>query len=145
MSVRVVKNGQEYVIGGPGGDILPIGTIIDYNGQDVPEGWAVYSIENIEDMINNLKPHNYILKINEALPGGSVLTIPSNYIVGQNTLDVYLNGLKLICTTSSDTIGTNGKYIEVGNTDEISNQIQITTNWSLVSGDVFEFIIRGIY
>lgn len=46
---------------------------------------------------------------------------------------------------SSDDSGTNGHYREVGETNAISNQIKLTSDWGCDSGEYFEFIIRGEY
>lgn len=98
---------------------------------------------NIETEINTHIEHKYILKITTDIKAGTAFTIPCNYKVGANVLDVYLNGERLIL--SSDNSGTDGHYCEVGETDSTSNQIKTTTDWSLKSGDVLEFEIRGEY
>ena len=54
---------------------------------------------------------------------------------------VYINGEKLI--KSSDEAGTDGHYVEVGTAGTTSNQIKITTDWNLESGDYLEFVVRG--
>ena len=56
-------------------------------------------------------------------------------------LDVYLNGERLI--KSSDEAGTDGHYVEVGEAGAVSNQIKLTTDWNLRSGDYLEIIVRG--
>ncbi len=98
---------------------------------------------NIETEINTHIEHKYILKITSDITAGTAFTIPCNYKVGANVLDVYLNGERLIL--SSDDSGTDGHYCEVGETDSISNQIKTTTDWSLESGDILEFEVRGEY
>lgn len=64
-------------------------------------------------------------------------TIPLNYKVGADVLDIYYMGEKLVKGTH---------YIEVGNTDSISNKIQFY-NWgqSVPIGRTIEFIVRGVY
>lgn len=64
-------------------------------------------------------------------------TIPLNYRVGDNSLEVIYMGEKLIKGTH---------YIEVGNTGEVSNTIQFY-NWgqSVPTGRTIEFIVRGVY
>lgn len=141
MSVRVYKDGKEYVIGGIGGEILPVGTIVDYDGVELPPGWQWLD----ESESSDTNPYSYKLKITSNVTAGTNVTIPCSYIVGKRTMDVYLNGEKLICTASSDTAGTNGHYIEVGTSSSISNTIKTTTDWALENGDVLEFIVRGIY
>lgn len=72
---------------------------------------------------------------------GAVVTLPFKYFCGGDTLDVYLNGERLIL--SSDEAGTNGHYTEVGEVKSISNQIKITTDWNLEAGDYLEFVVKG--
>ena len=64
-------------------------------------------------------------------------TIPLNYKVGSDVLDIYYMGEKLIKGTH---------YIEVGNAGEVSNTIQFY-NWgqAVPSGRTIEFIVRGVY
>lgn len=114
------------------------------------EGETPLSAENLNDMQDNIEEeinshieHKYILKITTDITAGTAVTIPCNYKVGANVLDVYLNGERLIL--SSDDSGTDGHYREIGETDSTSNQIKTTTDWSLKSGDVLEFVVRGEY
>ena len=46
---------------------------------------------------------------------------------------------------SSDAAGTDGHYQEVGETNAVSNQIKLTTDWGAETGEYFEFIVRGEY
>ena len=64
-------------------------------------------------------------------------TIPLNYKVGANVLDIFYMGEKL-------SKGTH--YIEVGTTGSVSNTIQFY-NWgqAVPSGRTIEFIVRGVY
>ena len=64
-------------------------------------------------------------------------TIPLNYKVGSDVLDIYYMGEKLIKGTH---------YIEVGNTGEVSNTIQFY-EWgqAVPSERTIEFIVRGVY
>lgn len=64
-------------------------------------------------------------------------TIPLNYKVGADVLDIFYMGEKLIKGTH---------YIEVGNDGEVSNTIQFY-NWgqAVPSGRTIEFIVRGVY
>lgn len=64
-------------------------------------------------------------------------TIPLNYKVGADVLDIYYMGEKLVKGTH---------YIEVGNAGEVSNTIQFY-NWgqAVPSGRTIEFIVRGVY
>lgn len=75
-------------------------------------------------------------------PGGTVV-LPCNYKVGAGVLDVYFNGELLIL--SSNVVGTDGHYLEVGDTDSISNEIQLTNDWGM-SGDYYlAIVVRGAY
>ena len=64
-------------------------------------------------------------------------TIPLNYKVGSDVLDIYYMGEKLIKGTH---------YIEVGTTGSVSNTIQFY-EWgqAVPSGRTIEFIVRGVY
>lgn len=87
--------------------------------------------------------NRYKLKIGENTDPGSEITIPCYYKVGEEVLDVYLNGGRLL--KSTDDAGTDGHYREVGDTGSISNKIKTTTDWSLATGDVLELVVRGEY
>ena len=52
-------------------------------------------------------------------------------------------GEKLIL--SSDDVGTDGHYREVGENNAVSNQIKLTTDWGCEVGEYFEFVVRGGY
>ena len=55
------------------------------------------------------------------------------YIVGNNELEVHLNGENLLKT---DELNTNfGHYIECGNKGEVSHFIRTTPDWNLEKGD----------
>lgn len=64
-------------------------------------------------------------------------TIPLNYKVGADVLDIFYMGEKLIKDTH---------YIEVGNAGEVSNTIQFY-NWgqAVPTGRTIEFTVRGVY
>lgn len=96
------------------------------------------NIKNNADYI-----HNYSLEIDADKTAGQEITIPCNYKVGAEVLDVYLNGERLI--RSSDDAGTNGHYVEVGTADSISNKIKSTTDWNLEADDVLDLVVRGEY
>lgn len=148
MSIKVVKNGTEYTIGGSAiaGEILPLGTVVDFTGQTIPAGWEVYSgmtIEELEEQILNLTPHTYTYVVASDLQPGVNVTIPCYYKVGNNTLDVYLNGDKLI--RSTDGTANTGHFVEVGTSGTSSNIIKSTSDWNFLEGDVLELIVRGTY
>lgn len=64
-------------------------------------------------------------------------TIPLNYKVGSNTLDIYYMGEKLV---------KNEHYIEVGESGAVSNIIQFK-DWgqSVPKDRIIEFVVKGEY
>lgn len=102
--------------------------------------WIEYS-DSIN--VNNLITHKYSLEIDSDKTAGEETTIPCYYKVGEDVLDVYLNGERLI--KSSDDAGTDGHYREIGDTGSISNKIKTTTDWNLETGDVLDLVVRGEY
>ena len=78
----------------------------------------------------------------EISPGGTI-TLPCNYKVGANVLDVYFNGELLIL--SADAAGSNGHYLEVGTTGSISNEIQLTSDWGTGTDYYLAIVVRGEY
>lgn len=78
-----------------------------------------------------------IITTTEEISENTNYTIPLNYKVGADVLDIFYMGEKLIKGTH---------YIEVGNTGSVSNTIQFY-NWgqAVPSGRTIEFIVRGVY
>lgn len=109
----------------------------------VYSGNTPLSALNLNKAQKNLLTSTYYLKINADTTAGQEITIPCYYKVGEEVLDVYLNGERLL--KSTDDVGTDGHYLEVGDIGSISNKIKTTTDWSLASGDVLEFVVRGEY
>lgn len=116
----------------------------------VYEGETPLSAENLNDMQDNIEEeinshieHKHHLNISTAVSKGGAITLPFYYKVGTGCLDVYYMGELL--TLSSDDAGTDGHYREVGESGSTSNQIKTTTDWSLETGDVLEFVVRGEY
>lgn len=99
--------------------------------------------DNIEDAINIMSTKKQTSYISDNTAKGAIVNVPFYYIVGDGSLDVYLNGERLI--KSSNEAGTDGHYIESGEMDSISNKIKLTTDWNLEAGDVLDFIVRGDY
>ena len=85
----------------------------------------------------------YTLEITEDKTAGQEITLPCYYKVGEEVLDVYLNGERLL--KSSDDAGTDGHYREIGTTGSISNKIKTTTDWNLEADDILDFVVRGEY
>lgn len=97
----------------------------------------------IKSDIKEKQAFKYTLEIDTDKTAGQEITIPCYYKVGEDVLDVYLNGERLI--KSSDDAGTDGHYREIGDTESISNKIKTTTDWSLSKGDVISLVVRGDY
>lgn len=107
----------------------------DYDNQTTP-----LSAYNLNRLQQNLITTKYQMTFSSAVSGGSIITLPCYYQVGQDTLDVYLNSELLKKASTKD---SEGHYYEVGNSDKKSNQIKITSDWSIASGDVLNLIVRG--
>lgn len=120
--------------------------ITDVTGNKTTTGTPI-NATNMNKQQSDLTTYHYRQAISTAITAGTAFTIPCNYKVGNNVLDVYLynsyGGEKLLL--SSDNAGTDGSYVEVGTTGTTSNQIKTTTDWSLASGDILEFYVRGEY
>lgn len=99
--------------------------------------------DNIEDAINIMSTKKQTSYISDNTAKGAIVNVPFYYIVGNGSLDVYLNGERLI--KSSNEAGTDGHYAESGEMDSISNKIKLTTDWNLEAGDVLDFVVRGDY
>ena len=102
--------------------------------------------EMISAVLNsiNIKTLKVHLDITEDIVAGSIIEIPIKYKVGTDCLDVFLKGEYLRKCTTYDDVDT-GTYSEVGEEESISNQIKITSAYSLEKGDYFDFIVRGVY
>lgn len=98
---------------------------------------------NIEMAILDITSKKATMHITANTKKGAIVTLPFKYFYGGDTLDVYLNGERLIL--SSDEAGTNGHYTEVGEPKSVSNQIKLTNDWNLEKGDYLEIITRGVY
>lgn len=116
----------------------------------VYEGTTPLSAENLNDMQDNIEEeinlhteHKYFLQLTAAVAKGGTITLPCYYKVGTHCLDVYYMGELL--TLSSDDVGTDGHYREVGEANAISNQIKLTIDWGCESSEYFEFVVRGEY
>ena len=111
----------------------------NFKFKDYPDLTTPYSADNL----NKLIPHKYILPITTTNTAGAEINLPCYYKVGYEVLDVYLNGERILL--SSDDIGTDGHYREVGTSGSVSNKIKTTTDWNLKSGDVLELEVKGEY
>ena len=108
------------------------------------EGETPLSPENLNRAISEcIKEFSILVKITADTAKGATVTLTKKYKVGAGVLDVYINGERLI--KSSDEAGTDGHYVEVGEAGAVSNQIKLTTDWNLSSGDYLEIVTRGVY
>lgn len=106
----------------------------------VYQGTTPVSAYTLNKMQDDLNGYSGIVKITATT---SIITLPAYYEVGANVLTVYGNGEKMI--KASNLTGVDGHYIEVGEEGTLSNQIQCTDDLEALPGDVFEFIIKGVY
>lgn len=94
-------------------------------------------------LLGEIKFYRYKIKMEENSTLGAEIILPFNYKAGQGVLDVYLNGEKLVLST--DDLGTDGHYREVGKKDSITNKVKITMDWRLETEDILEVVVRGDY
>lgn len=87
--------------------------------------------------------YKYKMILTDTIDAGAQIVLPFYYKVGSEVLDVFFRGERLLL--SSDNLGTNGHYQEIGESASVSNTIKITEDWSCKIGDYFEFIVRGEY
>ena len=109
----------------------------------VYSGNTPVSAMNLNNMQKNLITSKYSLEIDSDKTAEQEITIPCYYKVGEDVLDVYLNGERLL--KSSDDSGTDGHYREIGDIGSISNKIKTTTDWNLEADDVLDLVVRGEY
>lgn len=102
------------------------------------------NFENIKKAtIEDVLTSKYSLEIDSDKTAGQEITLPCYYKVGEEVLDVYLNGERLL--KSSDDAGTDGHYREIGDSGSISNKIKSTTDWNLEADDILDLVVRGEY
>lgn len=104
--------------------------------KDLPDNTTPINAENLNKLIS----HKYSTTVSA---NASEVTLPCFYEVNAGVIDVYLNGERLLL--SSDETGTDGHYVEVGNSGETSNKIKSTTDWFFEAGDVLDLEVRGEY
>lgn len=106
------------------------------------EGETPLSPENLNRAISEcIKEFSILVKITADTAKGAIVTLSRKFKVGAGVLDVYLNGERLI--KSSNEAGNDGHYVEVGTAGATSNQIKLTTDWNLSSGDYLLIMTRG--
>lgn len=124
---------------------IPIASGTQLGGIKVGNNLSIEADGTLNASEGEQKTHKYKISgspMNEVLPGGTI-TLPCNYKVGANVLDVYFNGELLVL--SSDAAGSNGHYLEVGDTDSISNEIQLTSDWGTGTDYYLAIVVRGEY
>ena len=115
-------------------NILDTGNNYSWNGEE----WTEIGIDtDFADLENSLVIQSSIITTTTEIAENTNYTIPLNYKVGNNSLEVIYMGEKLINGTH---------YIEVGNAGEVSNTIQFY-NWgqAVPTERTIEFIVRGVY
>lgn len=115
------------------------------NGQNgtTPVKGKDYFTETEKQEIIKQHIHKYSTTISTTSTAGTEIELPCYYEVGSNVIDVYLSGERLLL--SSDESGTDGHYVEVGNSGETSNKIKSTSDWYFEAGDVLDLEVRGEY
>lgn len=115
-------------------NILDTGDNYSWNGTE----WIEMGIDtDFTDLERSLVIQSSIITTTAEIAENTNYTIPLNYKVGADVLDIFYMGEKLIKGTH---------YIEVGNAGSVSNTIQFY-NWgqAVPSGRTIEFIVRGVY
>lgn len=110
---------------------------LDYNGLS-------YFFQKLKPLISNqAKITRSVTITTEEIADNSTIDTPA-YQVGNNSLEVYVLGEKLILASSST--GSDGHYTEVGNTGSTSNQIKLANiGQSIPKGTPIEFIVYGTH
>lgn len=92
---------------------------------------------NKKNLLKNIISYKYIVKTTEEIQENTDYEIPCYYKVGEDVLDVYYMGEKLV---------KDEHYKEVGSTGAKSNKIQFY-NWGqdVPIGRDIEFIVKGTY
>lgn len=87
--------------------------------------------------LQDIRQHRYSITTDEEIAENTDYEIPCYYKVGDDVLDIFYMGEKLIKGIH---------FIEVGETGAISNIIQFY-NWgqSVPAGRTIEFVVRGVY
>lgn len=99
----------------------------------------------ISDFNNNAsdyerKHHNCKVVITEEVPELTEYTLPCNYIVGDNSLEIFYNNELLIKETSED---EEANYREIGTVGAISNKVMF--GWNLPIGSILNILVKGDY
>ena len=119
--------------------------------KDFPILETMIDSENLEELQNNIatavnEDRAFIILIaGTVITNDYSITIPLKYIVGDNSLEVFWNGTKLIKATSVE----DGHYKEFGEEGALSNTIKMYRtvtdgNYTLTQDVVLEFVVRGV-
>lgn len=80
--------------------------------------------------------------LDTAIEDNSTITIPVTYQVGNNSLEVYVLGERLVKVDGNK----DGHYTEVGTAGQTSNQIQLhDIGQSIPVGTVIMYVVTGDY
>lgn len=112
-----------------------------YSGKVPLSGPNLMKLQN--NIENSVEEYIYNLVLNSNIDSGGEITLPFYYKVGANVLQVYYMGQLLLL--SSDDVGTDGHYQEVGTSGSLSNKIKLTMDWSADKGEYFKFVVKGVY
>lgn len=106
---------------------------------DSEKGWIPVGSSNGKTYLN--KETEYIMVVEQDITGETELTIPCNYKVGADSLEVWLCGNRLNKATLED--GSDGYYKEVGTAGSVSNKIKIGNDtYTIKAGEMFTFIVK---
>lgn len=97
----------------------------------------------ISDFNNNAsnyerKHHNYRIVVTEEIEALTEYELPCNYIVGNNSLEIFYNNELLIKETSED---MEANYREVGTAGNTSNKVVF--GWNLSIGSILNILVKG--
>ncbi len=82
---------------------------------------------------------NYRVVVTEEIPELTEYELPCQYIVGNDSLEIYHNNDRLICEKNEE---MNANYREVGEAGAISNQVIF--GWTLEKGDILDITVKGV-
>lgn len=103
-------------------------------------------ITNLKAETSSLAVHKYHLEVSETLQAEGELTLPFEYKVGSDCLDIYYLGERLVKDDTEKEI--EGHYQEVGETGQTSNKIKVGWDVDVTTEkdeSYFDFVVRGEY
>ena len=118
-------------------------TLANENVIEIPIGdliTDIYSKEEIDEILNGYeKKHNYFtMTIKEEIEAETEVEIPCSYVVGNNEIDIFIDGIYLKCEKSKDDIAN---YREVGEKGSTSNKVMF--GFDLMVGEELTIIKKG--